>query len=167
MPPRATTTPHDHTTCISAALKRAESLCRERGSRLTGLRRQVLECLWQSHQARGAYDILGEINAQAERKLAPLSVYRALDFLVSEGLAHRIESLNAFIGCPHPAEGHALQFLVCSGCHLVVELKDQAIDKALAQAAAKQGFTRERTIVEVIGKCKTCQTSLSSASAPA
>lgn len=151
-PPR-----HDHSRCIKAALIRAEGLCLQRGSRLTGLRKQVLTCLWQSHQASGAYDILARINQTAAKKLAPLSVYRALEFLVSEGLAHRIESLNAFIGCPHPEEGHALQFLVCTSCHLVVELEDSAIDKALASAATRQKFTRTHTVVEVIGRCRACQ----------
>lgn len=147
---------HDHTRCIASALKRAETLCNSRGCRLTGLRRQVLESLWQSHQARGAYDILGEINKEAERKLAPLSVYRALEFLVSEGLAHRIESLNAFVGCPHPEQNHALQFLVCKNCRNVTELEDAAIGQALANAANQQGFTNPHTVVEVIGLCQSC-----------
>ncbi len=151
-PPR-----HDHSRCIKTALARAEDLCLQRGSRLTGLRKQVLTCLWQSHQASGAYDILARINQTATKKLAPLSVYRALEFLVSEGLAHRIESLNAFIGCPHPEAGHALQFLVCTSCHLVIELEDSAIDKALASAATRQQFTRARTVVEVVGQCRACQ----------
>jgi Fur family zinc uptake transcriptional regulator len=151
-PPR-----HDHSRCIKTALTRAESLCLQRGSRLTGLRKQVLACLWQSHQASGAYDILEKINKTAAKKLAPLSVYRALEFLVSEGLAHRIESLNAFVGCPHPQEGHALQFLVCTSCHLVIELEDSATDKALAKAATRHDFTRTRTVVEVVGQCRVCQ----------
>ena len=98
--------PHDHRHCIDSALCTARNLCNAQGERLTSLRENVLKALWQSHKAQGAYDILHSLNSHSKKKLAPLSVYRALDFLVSTGLAHRIESLNAYIGCPHPQSGH-------------------------------------------------------------
>lgn len=148
---------HNHHHCVKHALTTAESLCESRGIRLTPLRLQVLKTLWSSHQARGAYDLLQEINAEASRKLAPLSVYRALDFLVQEGLAHRIESLNAYVGCPHPEHRHALQFLICQNCRNVIELEESKVEKALTASATQHGFTQQRAVIEVVGLCAACQ----------
>jgi len=147
------TSAHNHKACIAHALTDAENLC---GKDLTPLRRQVLETLWHSHEAKGAYDILNELNKRAAKKLAPLSVYRALDFLVAHSLAHRIESLNAYVGCPHPHEKHALQFLVCRSCQSVTELEDAKISKALSQSAQAHQFTPSRAVVEVLGLCHAC-----------
>lgn len=147
---------HDHSACIKGALHTASHVCEARGTRLTPLRQQVLEALWGTHQAQGAYDVLNALNKKAKKKLAPLSVYRALDFLVAEGLVHRIESLNAYVGCPHPEQSHALQFLICGECRLVVELDESKINRTLAASAQVHGFTPTRTVVEVIGLCSTC-----------
>lgn len=147
---------HDHSACIEGALHAANSVCEARGTRLTPLRQQVLEALWGTHQAQGAYDVLHALNKKARKKLAPLSVYRALDFLVAEGLAHRIESLNAYVGCPHPEQSHALQFLICNDCRLVVELDESRINRTLSTSAEAHGFTPSRTVVEVIGRCSNC-----------
>lgn len=146
---------HDHKHCIETALEAAEKICTAKKERLTPLRKQVLELLWQSHKARGAYDVLAALNKKAKKKIAPLSVYRALDFLVSAGLAHRLESLNAFIGCPHPSQSHAMQFLVCEKCRHVEEL---AADTAPLEKAAKaHAFTPRRTVIEVMGLCADCR----------
>lgn len=144
---------HNHHHCVDTALKQARQLC---GSGLTRLREQVLHELWHSHQARGAYDILKALNKTAKKKLAPLSVYRALDYLVGQGLAHRIESINAYVGCPHPDEQHALQFLVCRDCYNVIELDDERIAKALAASSKKNHFIPARAVVEVLGQCRSC-----------
>lgn len=154
---------HDHRACVAGALAAAETLCARQGARLTPLREQVLTALWSSHKAQGAYDLLALLNKKAGKKLAPLSVYRALDFLVAEGLAHRIESLNAYIGCPHPAEhcesgasGQSLLFLVCQECRLVTELDQAEVSRSLAATAKAQGFKPSRAVVEVIGLCRDC-----------
>ncbi|RMD92342.1 MAG: transcriptional repressor, partial [Alphaproteobacteria bacterium] len=88
--------PHDHRACAAAALARAEARCRESGLRLTPLRRRVLEILLESHRPLGAYDILARLRADG-RPAQPPVAYRALDFLVAHGLAHRLHSLNAFL----------------------------------------------------------------------
>jgi Fur family zinc uptake transcriptional regulator len=144
---------HNHRHCVNDALQRAKKLC---GSGLTRLREQVLQELWHSHQARGAYDLLNALNKTAKKKLAPLSVYRALDYLVEHGLAHRIESINAYVGCPHPEQQHALQFLVCRDCQHVTELDDPRVSKALAASSRANRFIPARTVVEVLGQCASC-----------
>jgi Fur family zinc uptake transcriptional regulator len=153
---------HDHAHCVTDALAQAESLCAARGARLTALRRRVLELVWASHRPRGAYDILEELGDQpgaGGRRAAPLTVYRALEFLVGQGLVHRIESLNRYVGCAEPGASHSGQFLVCDGCGVAFELNDAGITTAISDCAGIRGFRVLRPTVEVHGLCPACQES--------
>ncbi|HBS77409.1 MAG TPA: Fur family transcriptional regulator, partial [Pseudomonas sp.] len=102
-------------------------------------------------------DILAELTAQDGRRAAPPTVYRALDFLLENGLVHRIASLNAFIGCNHPEHPHQGQFLICRNCHTAIELEQPAISEAIDQAARSVGFQVEGQTVEVVGLCASCR----------
>jgi Fur family zinc uptake transcriptional regulator len=146
---------HDHQRCIDDALDKAAELCADRDARLTELRRQVLELVWSSHEPVGAYAVLEQL--QRERgSAAPPTVYRALDFLMAQGLIHRIESLNAFVGCPMPDRRHHSQFLICTGCGGVAEIDDPQIDAAISRSAGNKGFSVERLTVELQGRCPAC-----------
>ena len=147
---------HDHERCVFDALDAAQRLCAARGARLTELRRRVLVNVWRSHRAIGAYAILDRLRDQG-RKAAPLTVYRALAFLSELGLVHRIESLNAYVGCPHPATPHAGQHLICTACGNVAELKDRNIAEVVAAGADDLGFTVRRQMIEVTGLCAACR----------
>jgi Fur family zinc uptake transcriptional regulator len=149
------TTPHDHSHCQSEALARAEVLCAERGARLTTLRRKVLELVWNSHQPIGAYAILDQLR-QGDRGAAPPTVYRALDFLMEQGLIHKLESLNAFIGCDHPESRHVSQFLICTKCNGAVEIQDSGISSAVGKSAEAAGFSVSRLTIELQGLCPNC-----------
>ncbi|MCZ8124582.1 MAG: Fur family transcriptional regulator [Magnetospirillum sp.] len=146
---------HDHAKCVAGALAAARDVCAQRGERFTELRGRVLELVWESHRPIGAYAILERLRADG-RSAAPPTVYRALDFLMSVGLVHRIESLNAYIGCAHPGQRHASQFLICTDCGTAVELDDPAVAGALAHAAEKRGFKVEARVVELSGHCASC-----------
>ena len=148
-------TGHDHAACVDEALETAETLCVERGARLTPLRRRVLELVWSSHRPVGAYDILGKLDDGA-RKPAPPTVYRALDTLVSLGLAHRIPSLNAYTACRLDAEGHAPSFLICDCCGAAEEFA-APIEAVLNAIRAGASFTPAHIAVEAHGRCKACQ----------
>lgn len=150
-------TPHDHDHCVSSALAEADTLCARLGVRLTALRKRVLELVWQSHKPLGAYDILAVLSEQDGRRAAPPTVYRALDFLLENGLVHRIASLNAFIGCSHPEHPHQGQFLICRSCHTAIELENTAVSDAIAAAAASVDFQAEAQTVEVVGICAPCR----------
>ena len=149
---------HDHAHCVSDALARADGLCAARGVRLTALRRRVLELVWKSHRPRGAYDMLDELG-EAGKPAAPLTVYRALEFLVGQGLVHRLESLNAYVGCAEPEAAHSGQFLVCDRCAVVCELNDSRVAAAITACADSHGFRIIRPTIEVHGLCPTCQES--------
>ncbi len=147
---------HDHRRCQRQLLSEARQLCESRKLRLTSRRRQVLEILLASHQPLGAYDILAELNrGSSDERIAPPIVYRALDFLMSEGLIHRIECRNAFVSCIHPGHECAAQFLICRDCDKVAELEDVA--PQLLSAADNLGFAVDHSVIEITGVCAECQ----------
>ena len=146
---------HDHDHCIADALLKAEEICARKGARLTPLRRSVFEFVWESHSPVGAYDILERLNLAGSRS-APITVYRALDFLMTHGLVHRLASLNAYTGCGVPGTPHGAHFLICNGCGTVAELHDPDIDRAISYGAAQAGFAVLSPVVEVQGRCPGC-----------
>ncbi|MGA7802436.1 MAG: Fur family transcriptional regulator [Gammaproteobacteria bacterium] len=146
---------HDHKRCIRSALDQAAAVCRARGLRLTQVRRRVLELIWQRHAPVKAYDLLDQLQ-QEKRAAAPPTVYRALAFLLDAGFVHRIESLNAYVGCGDPSEPHGGQFLICRNCQAVAEINDPAITRLLGREARKLGFRADRQTVEIKGLCPSC-----------
>ena len=147
---------HDHAHCTGDVLARAEVLVATGGLRLTPVRRRVLEILLEAHRALGAYDVLNRLAAEGFGNQPPV-VYRALDFLVEHGLAHRIQRLNAFAACMHPGTAHAPVFLICRTCHMVAEADGTAVGHALVAAAGAAGFAVERSTVEALGLCPACK----------
>lgn len=147
---------HDHQHCIDHALKTARALCRQRQQRLTPIRELVLKLVWQNHQPMGAYDLLPALS-DAGFNSAPPTVYRALEFLQQQGFVHRIASLNAYVGCPHPEHPHRSGFLICRLCHRAVELETDQVHRALRNSVQAVGFQIEQEMVEVVGLCPDCQ----------
>jgi Fur family zinc uptake transcriptional regulator len=140
------------------ALAHAEALCRDRGLRLTPIRRDVLEVLYGTHQPLGAYDIGDRLAAEGRRRLAPITVYRALEFLITEGLAHRLASRNAFIACPHQHAPHDLvAFLICERCGGVDELSSRPVVDALSGLLRKEKFEPHLQVLEISGHCAHCR----------
>jgi Fur family zinc uptake transcriptional regulator len=151
---------------LDQSLDAAAALCARRGAQLTALRREVLRLVLASVHPVGAYALLDQLKA-SRAGAAPPTVYRALDFLVEQGLIHKVERLNAFIGCAdaleHPADcdcgaahDHPHQFLICRRCGATAEISDPAIARALARAAEGAGFAATRATVEVEGLCARC-----------
>jgi len=148
--------PHDHHACVATTLGAAEDLIAARGLRLTPVRRRTLEILLERHGAMGAYDVLERLAADGFGHQPPVA-YRALDFLVEHGLAHRIRRLNAFTACNHPGQDHHAAFLICRGCDAVAEIAADPLRAVLATQAATTGFTVERTSIEALGQCPNCR----------
>ncbi len=148
---------HDHGPCLDEAVARAESAFEASGLRLTPLRRTVLEEIAASHAAIGAYDILERLARKSGRRLAPISIYRALDSLVDAGLVHRLESRNAFFACHtvHAADRRQI-VLACRTCSVIAEVTEAAVFDGIARAAERSGFVPDQTLVEVTGFCSKC-----------
>ena len=157
---------------LDTTLDRAAAMCASRGAQLTELRRQVLRLVLEAEQPVGAYALLDRLK-DLRGGAAPPTVYRALDFLLEQGLIHKVERLNAFVGCveaqhaagghghhpaPHGGRGghHPHQFLICRRCGATAEISDPAITAALASASADAGFTLHRATVEAEGVCADC-----------
>ncbi|MBI3701229.1 MAG: transcriptional repressor [Afipia sp.] len=148
---------HTHGRCAADAFSHAERVCAARGQKFTPIRRQVLGILLSSHRPLGAYEII-ELMAKQIARPAPITVYRALDFLMESGLVHRIESRNAFLACSHNHDDiSVVAFLICEVCGSVGEIPSAAIERSFNDAARGTGFSPKLSVVEIIGMCAYCQ----------
>ena len=144
-------------------LNRAAAICEHRGANLTELRRHILGMILDAAAPTGAYELLDRLR-QTRRGAAPPTVYRTLDFLLEQGLIHRVERLSAFVGCVagctvDPDGGshtHAAQFLICRKCGRV-EMQDHDVSSVLARAAKEAGFSISTATIEAEGLCSTCR----------
>ncbi len=134
----------------------AESICAERGVQMTEWRRRILELLWVRGEPTSAYQLIEAVRLKDSRPIGPPTVYRALHFLMEQGLVSRIESLNAYVPCIHPERDHDCLFFICRACGTSVELEDPRIAGLLAEDAAVLGFVAKRRTVEVEGTCAEC-----------
>jgi Fur family zinc uptake transcriptional regulator len=147
---------HDHGRCATAAIAHAEELCAARAQRLTPMRRHVLQALLASHRPLGAYEIIERL-ADPGRP-APITIYRALDFLRDNGLAHRIESRNAFVACVHNhADDDIVVFFICERCGAVGEAPGGAVAEALKASSRAAGFAPKSPVIEIAGICTHCR----------
>lgn len=161
MPPDPDTAPlafcsHDHSHCADGVLAEADALSERQGVNLTPVRRRALEILLRSHRAMGAYEVLEQLAEDGFGKQPPVA-YRALDFLVDHGLAHRIRRLNAFAACMCPGTAHRPAFFICHACNAVAEAPADAVGRAMDDAAKAIGFSVERMNVEAVGLCPACR----------
>jgi len=145
---------HDHDRCLEEAMARAHTAFENKGLRLTPLRQAVFKEIAASHKAMGAYDVLGKFAARGER-LAPISVYRAIEALVAAGIVHRFESRNAFFACQGV---HAMRQLVlaCESCGRVAEVDGSKVFAAIDKSVASAAFSAKGAVVEVWGLCANC-----------
>ena len=128
------------------------------GLRLTPGRRAVLDLLCAEARPLGAYDMIEKLVAQGGKRLAPISVYRALDFLLESGLVHRLSSRNAYLACGHRhAVDEPLVFLICDACGTVSERTSASLGHNLDTLAGETGFVRRAQVVEVTGRCAGCK----------
>ena len=147
---------HDHDRCLEEAMERARKAFDDKGLKLTPLRRSVFGEIASSHRAIGAYEVLGRLATRGER-LAPISVYRAIDALVAAGIVHRFESRNAFFAC-HAGHHMRARHLVlgCETCGRIAEVDGNEAYAAIDKAATSAAFSAKGAVVEVWGLCANC-----------
>jgi len=147
---------HDHDRCTADAIDHAERVCERRTQKFTPIRRQVLQALLSSHRPLGAYEVIDEL-AKSMPRPAPITVYRALEFLRENALVHRIESRNAFVACVHAhAAGDLVVFLLCDQCGTVGEASSAEVAAKLKAAAHSAGFIPKSPVIEISGVCSHC-----------
>lgn len=146
---------HEHAHEPDAFMRAVASSCESRGLRLTPLRERVLQLVAASPKPAKAYDLLDQLKDE-HGSAAPPTVYRALDFLLEHGFIHKLESINAFVGCHHPTELHQVPFLICDVCSRATEVCDERVAKLLNEQAREHGFKPRQQTLEVHGTCASC-----------
>ncbi|MCW4151872.1 transcriptional repressor [Halomonas sp. 18H] len=139
-----------------ALMEQAERQCRQRGVRFTPIRQRVLQMIAEHQGGLKAYDLLDRLTTE-HASARPPTVYRTLEFLIDQGLVHRIESLNAYVACPCPEHAHGFQMLICRDCGRVEELHLDDINTQLAGRAHELGFSVQRQTIELLGCCHDCR----------
>jgi len=145
----------DHDCACKSALQSAENHCKKQGVRLTAIRKQILQLMYQSHHAVKAYDLLEEIKSDF-KNAKPVTIYRALDFLLKEGFIHKVESLNAFIACNQGHCNYECVLLICTQCHEVEEQTGSNMSKTVTTELQKSSFISQIKIIEIQGICVNC-----------
>ena len=165
-------TPQD----VTERLEAAKEQSRIRGVRFTPLRQQIYTLVLQANKPVGAYDLITQLqqmrlaepeavsdssnnqaNTQTPKNVAPPTVYRSLEFLLSEGLIHQLTSINASVPCCHPRAQHTAAFLICAQCERVQECSSLPVQEMMSFAEQDVGFTVERSVIELSGRCQACQ----------
>ncbi len=147
------------TTAPSLAVKwrkLAESRCAEAGERLTPARLAAYAELLASDKPVSAYELIALLEDRQQRKIAPLTVYRHLDFLIRVGLVHRLESTQSYLPCDRPDHTHESQYLLCTSCGCAAEVESKSLENLVRDVADQRGFQPESTVVEIKGLCEHC-----------
>lgn len=151
---------HVHTVYEGIPLAKAAQDALERsGEQWTSMRAAVFRALADFSQPASAYDIAEAVSGIQGRRIAANSIYRILDLFVSSNLARRVESSNAYLVNAHPHCQHDCIFLVCDQCGRATHIDDDKLTQALRAASKEHGFTADRPVIEVRGRCGECRKS--------
>jgi Fur family zinc uptake transcriptional regulator len=135
----------------------AEQALAKAGEQWTPMRARVFATMSAFGRPASAYEVAARVSAQEGRQVPANSIYRILDLFVAANLVIRVESANAFVVNAHPACRHDCLFLICDGCGAVTHLDDDTVGRTFRQAAAASGFTPERSVIEMRGRCTACR----------
>jgi Fur family zinc uptake transcriptional regulator len=148
---------HDHQLHEGEALRAAaRTQLTRRGEQWTDMRAAVFDALAAFDKPASAYDIAETVSKSQGRRVAANSVYRILDLFVGANLARRVESANAYVANAHPDCLHDCIFLICDSCGQTVHIDDDSLSSGVRQAAKSAGFSAQRPVIEVRGKCADC-----------
>ncbi len=138
---------HDHSDCAHA----------HGHIRLTPSRQLVLDKLCAAGRPVGAYEMIDLVAQATGKRPAPVSIYRSLDFLLENGLVHRLASRNAYMACAHHHARRApVAFLICEACGRVTEASSPEVEAGLGRLAASSGFVAQGQVIELTGRCRDC-----------
>lgn len=145
---------------VRRILEKASEVCSANGARLTVKRREILAVLLRSPIPLSAYEVVDTYNETAEQSMPAMSVYRILDFLVAEGLAHKLNSTGKYVPCSHITCSHeheVPQFLICRSCQTVTEVGIHIrVIEALTESVQSAGFHLMNSQLELDCLCERC-----------
>lgn len=145
----------NHQECSSKAINEAKNICQEYGLRFTDSRKEVFEKIIANHAPTKAYDILDELQKDNKNVKAPI-VYRALDFLMENGLIHRLHSFNSYVKCSHPKKHNHCYFMICNKCNSIEECCSLNLSKDIEKIGKSKQFKIENVAIEIEGTCFEC-----------
>lgn len=149
--------PHRHEPRADSAASRAQAARRQSGVALTPGRRRILDILAREGRPLGAYEMIDRVAQDTGKRPAPISIYRALDFLLENNLVHRLASCNSYLACAHAhAPREPIVFLICEACGDVVEATSEAMQTSLADLARNARFAPRAQVLELAGVCRSC-----------
>jgi Fur family transcriptional regulator, zinc uptake regulator len=155
---------HHHADRQDAMYRNIVESCAKRNLRLTPMRQEVMLTLLAHHQPMGAYDLLAKVSHKHNKQLAPVTIYRALDFLVEHGFAHKLETQNAYVACTsethhtHEHKTHeGVVFLMCTTCGGVDEIQAPHVHDSVHQLMLTTGFAPRSQVLEFSGVCEHCK----------
>lgn len=159
---------------VETRLRDAQEQSRAKGVRFTPLRQQIYKLILQANKPIGAYDLITLLQQMREseddktskkgrqKNVAPPTIYRSLEFLLSENLIHQLTSINAYVPCCHPRAAHTAAFLICDQCHRVQECSSMPVQEIMSFAEQDVGFKVARSVIELSGYCQDCHVSIPS-----
>lgn len=148
---------------IKSRLAEAKTICEAKGSRFTELRQEIYQLILEADKPLGAYDLitaLQELRKQSGDKqsnIAPPTIYRSLEFLLTHGLIHQLNSINAYVPCCHPRHAHTAAFLICENCRNVQECDNLPVSEILTFSQEHAHFVVKKSTIELSGLCHACQ----------
>lgn len=146
----------NHNVCVNDALEKANMICEQKKIRLTDLRLKVLKMIWNGgHKPVKAYDIIDNLK-DGNKSCKPPTVYRTLDFLIENGLVHKLNSVNAYVGCCEPLHETQCYFIICNKCGEINEYFNKNIFDEINQSLKENKFISKNTILEIEGLCELC-----------
>ena len=159
---------------VKARLEAAQVQCRADGVRFTPLRQQIYALILQAKKPIGAYDLITQLQQMRaaedvkhseknqQKNVAPPTIYRSLEFLLTENLIHQLTSINAYVPCCHPRAPHTAAFLICVQCQRVQECSSMPVQEIMSFAEQDVGFQVVRSVIELSGCCQDCQQAMPS-----
>lgn len=148
----------NNTESVDKAIVRAQEICELNRVKLTELREQVLRLVLEYGKPLGAYTLMDMLEARSGRqRVAPPTVYRALDFLLEYRLIHKIHSLNAYLGNASPKDESCAVLLICAACGAAEELHSNTIQQTINLSASQHRFAVEKQVFEIMGRCNLCR----------
>jgi Fur family transcriptional regulator, ferric uptake regulator len=133
----------------------AETLIRSTGERLTTARVQVLRALLESGRALSHHEV--EQRVAREMPIDRVTIYRVLEWLTKERLAHKIAGDDRVWRFDAPVNGNSdnRTHFKCTGCGQIMGLESQIGPKALK---VPSGYSAKALEVIVRGLCASCTT---------
>lgn len=141
-------------------IARAHQEAANSGIKLTPKREAVLQALVSMEKPASAYDVVDQYRASTGDKIAPMSAYRMLDLMVEAGVAHKLKTINKYVGCSHLCCDHdhgTTQFLICTDCESVSEARvPDSLITSLQTSLDGQNFQLNKNQLELHGLCGQC-----------